>query len=121
MGALGKKLRTIEGGILAFCCPGCEECHGVSVSGDHPVWGWNGSVDAPTFTPSILVRSGHYAPNGVTNSCWCTYDAEHPDHPSGFKCMVCHSFVTDGKIQFLSDSTHKLSGQTVEIPDWDTW
>jgi hypothetical protein len=26
--------------------------------------------------------------------------------------------VTDGRIQFLSDSTHKLSGQTVDLPDW---
>jgi len=30
----------------------------------------------------------------------------------------CHSFVRDGMIQFLSDSWHKLKGQTVEIPEW---
>ena len=30
---------------------------------------------------------------------------------------ICHSFVVDGKIKFLSDSTHKLSGQTVELPE----
>jgi hypothetical protein len=29
----------------------------------------------------------------------------------------CHSFVTNGKIQFLADCTHKLAGQTVELPD----
>ena len=28
----------------------------------------------------------------------------------------CHSFVTDGRIQFLSDSTHVLAGQTVDLP-----
>ena len=27
----------------------------------------------------------------------------------------CHSFVTDGKIRFLGDSTHKLKGQTVPL------
>jgi hypothetical protein len=30
---------------------------------------------------------------------------------------VCHSFVTDGRIQFLSDCTHELAGQTVDLPD----
>jgi hypothetical protein len=29
----------------------------------------------------------------------------------------CHSFVTDGRIQFLSDSTHALAGQTVDLPE----
>jgi hypothetical protein len=33
--------------------------------------------------------------------------------------MVCHSFVRDGRIEFLSDSTHHLSGQTVELPEVD--
>jgi len=103
---------------VAFHCPGCEEGHMLNIAGDHPVWGWNGSLEAPTFTPSILVRSGHYA-KSEPGPCWCTYNAEHPDNPSGFKCHVCHSFVTDGKIQFLSDSTHKLAGQTVDLLDWD--
>jgi hypothetical protein len=69
--------------------------HGIPVRGNtHPVWGWNGSVDAPTFTPSILI---HY---------------QGGDNP-----MVCHSFVTDGRIQFLGDCTHALAGQTVELPE----
>jgi hypothetical protein len=33
----------------------------------------------------------------------------------------CHSFVTDGKIEFLNDSTHKLAGQTVPLPDMPDW
>jgi len=32
--------------------------------------------------------------------------------------VVCHSFVTDGRIQFLGDCTHTLAGQTVDLPDW---
>lgn len=28
----------------------------------------------------------------------------------------CHSFVTDGRIQFLTDSWHSLKGQTVDLP-----
>ena len=30
---------------------------------------------------------------------------------------VCHSFITDGRIQFLGDCTHELKGQTVELPE----
>jgi hypothetical protein len=31
---------------------------------------------------------------------------------------VCHSFVVDGRMQFLSDCTHVMAGQTVDIPVW---
>jgi hypothetical protein len=27
--------------------------------------------------------------------------------------------VVAGRIQFLTDSTHRLAGQTVAIPDWE--
>jgi hypothetical protein len=32
--------------------------------------------------------------------------------------IVCHSFVTDGRIQFLDDSTHELAGETADLPEW---
>ena len=31
---------------------------------------------------------------------------------------VCHTFVTDGRIQYLGDCTHALAGQTVDMIDW---
>ena len=31
----------------------------------------------------------------------------------------CHSFVKDGRIQFLLDCYHRLKGQTIELPDID--
>jgi hypothetical protein len=79
-------------GVHHFCfnCPGCKCTHVIDV----PRWTWNSSMDAPTFTPSLLCN---------------------PDHPPS----RCHSFITDGKIQFLGDSYHSLAGQTVELPDWD--
>jgi hypothetical protein len=83
-----------------------------------PAWTWNNDPVKPTFTPSVLVRSGHYMPEHVGPDCWCTYNAARPDDPSSFKCSVCHSFVTDGNIQFLSDCTHALAGQTVPLPEW---
>lgn len=102
MSALSKILRSVEGGRIMFRCPGCEASgmgfgHVVTVDPPPgytgPVWGYNRNPDSPTITPSIL----------------CT---RRPDE-------VCHSFVTDGRIQYLSDCTHALAGQTVDIPPWD--
>jgi hypothetical protein len=81
---------------VAFWCPGCDEPHliptkGAVLSATNVNWGWNGSLEAPTFTPSIF-----YTDPGSR----------------------CHSLVTDGRIQFLGDSDHHLAGQTVELPDW---
>lgn len=121
MAAISKKLRSVQGGRLMFWCPGCDEAHMVAVGeGDGPRWGYNGNPDAPTFTPSVLIRSGHYVPgHREGQSCWCTYNRRVPDAPAPFRCYVCHSFVTDGRIQFLGDSTHALAGQTVDLPDFD--
>lgn len=113
-------LRTGEGGQLLFWCPGCNCEHQVYV-GDGPGtrWGFNGDYERPTFTPSVLIQSGHYAPGHKAGSCWCTYNAQRPDNPSPFKCYVCHSFVKNGQIQFLGDCTHALAGQTVPLKPVD--
>ena len=96
-----------------FKCPGCGDTHVIRVSGPK-AWGFNGSVERPTFTPSLLVRTGHFVTPG---ECWCNYDKAHPDDASGFACYRCHSFITDGRIQFLGDCTHALAGQTVDLPE----
>lgn len=109
---------TAPGRRVHFHCPGCEEVHGVTV--DTPDgWGWNGDLERPTFTPSLLLTSGHYIDGWTGPDCWCTYAEKHPEHGAvSFRCRRCHSFVTDGRIQFLSDSTHALAGQTVDLPPW---
>ena len=111
MGAISTTLRSVEGRRLAFWCPGCDEKHVVHVGdGPGPRWGWNGNVDRPTFTPSVLVT-------GVE----LMTDAEHDAYMRGEGLpparLRCHSFVTDGHIQFLSDCTHAMAGQTVPLPD----
>lgn len=109
--------RDNEANRVSFWCPGCGEFHTLNIGPGSPSWKFNGDYDKPTFQPSVLIRSGHFVAGhkpGV-DSCWCTYNAEHPDDPSPYTCTACHSFVTDGNIQFLSDSTHKLSGQTVPL------
>jgi hypothetical protein len=72
-------------GFLIFC-PACRSGHVFDSR-----WQFNGSLELPTFTPSMMV-------NG--------------DDPKG----RCHSYVTNGQIQFLQDSAHRLSGQTVDLP-----
>lgn len=109
------------GQIASFFCPGCKSFHTLNVSGEsRPGWGFNGNIEKPTFTPSVLVKSGHYASGHKPgDECWCTYYAEHPDEDrDGFECGICHSFVTDGRIQFLGDCTHELAGQTVDLPEY---
>ena len=110
MAALGTKLRTMEGHHVGFWCPGCDEMHIVRVAPHPHAWGFNGNGDAPTFTPSVLVQ-------GTKRMT----DDEHARAMAGEELnlpkTVCHSFVTDGCIQFLSDCTHALAGQTVPLPD----
>lgn len=111
MAAFGSKLRTLEGGRVMFFCPGCKTGHQVRVDPAFgPVWGFNGNGDAPTFTPSVLCSGTE----PIT-------DEEHARIMGGEKVTprpkICHSFVTDGRIQFLGDCTHALAGQTVDLPN----
>lgn len=102
MSALSKFLRKADGGLLSWWCPGCDSPHQVAVgAGDGPRWGWNGNAEAPTFTPSVLVT--YPGPDAGQN---------------GAPPAVCHSFVVDGMMQMLGDSTHSLAGKTVPIPEW---
>lgn len=110
-------VRLVDPGRAGFWCPGCAQMHVIPVALVHNPganWGWNGSMEAPTFTPSILVRTGHHVPGWQGPNCWC--NSKDPDGEDwGFGCGICHSFVTDGQIQFLGDCTHALAGQTVPL------
>jgi|SRR5215472_14171545 len=76
----------LDGAGYKVYCPGCQAPHIYDSR-----WQFNGSLELPTFTPSMSIDRGN----------------------SGVRC---HSFVNNGRFQFLSDSTHRLSGQTVDIP-----
>lgn len=105
---------------LRFFCPGCQENHVVSVHGEgRPNWTFNGDLERPTLSPSILVTTGHYVPGHRAGApCWCsTKDRVGEDWD--FSCGVCHSFVRDGRIEFLNDCTHALAGQTVDLRTLD--
>ena len=74
----------------AFFCPGCGFAHWFKTHGGG--WTWNGDRERPTISPSVLAWADAFR---------------------------CHSFVTDGRIRFLDDCTHKLRGQTVDLPEFD--
>lgn len=103
MTPLGSKLVTQESGYTMFRCPACKTPHALSIAPGG--WGFNGDGDRPTFTPSVLVT--HAAVPGAG-----------PGFEEYLTTRACHSFVTDGRIQFLADCTHALAGQTVDLPDW---
>jgi len=85
-------------------CPACEaddkgSCHLFYLKlGEGPGWTFNGDYEKPTFSPSMKATA--------------TYGPEKTPH-------CCHSFVRDGKIQYLGDCTHEMAGQTVELPVFD--
>ena len=99
-----------DGQRVLFRCPGCEDNHQISVG----TWTWNGDLERPTFSPSVLVRGNQWPKDEFPEY----YKPAHAKVKPG-EDTVCHSFVTDGRIQFLSDSTHTLAGQTVDLPDWE--
>lgn len=87
-------------------------------AGEGPRWTFNGNEAAPTFDPSLLVRSGHFGrADPRPGNCYCDAEARGIDC-FGQTCGICHSFVRAGMIEFLSDSTHDLAGQTVPLPDY---
>lgn len=70
---------------------GCEHAFGLESEKGHHTF--NGSLYNPTVNPSLLENSV-------------------PE-------KVCHSYIYEGKIKYLSDCFHHLAGQTIELPDID--
>lgn len=80
--------------VYAFRCLGCKgRFHEVRLEGPY-AWMWNRSMDKPSIMPSI--KTTYWEDGGGS----------------------CHSYIKDGKIQYLNDSCHELKGQTIELPDW---
>lgn len=177
-------------GWLVFC-PACgcghqfnDAAHPASPQGAR--WTMSGTLQCPTFSPSMLVRypRGHTAPETyqriphlgqrerVGDESWYDTMPVLWKHPPGsgvlpnhgiriplelvgndrsvpftleaicakigivatfdalddrvrqwreakFPPYVCHSFVRNGRIEYLGDCTHHLKGQTVDLPDMD--
>lgn len=92
---------------LFLWCPGCPaydgepgQLHRLIVGNGTPLWSWDGNLEAPTVSPSLLVTS--------------SWGPEHIERR-------CHSFIVNGQWQFLGDCTHALAGQTVDLPPLPDW
>lgn len=92
---------------VVFWCPGCKLTHPyrivkpgrseaeVRAIFPNGCWTWNGDLEKPTFTPSLLCN------------------ASYPQYR-------CHLFVTAGQIRYCDDCHHDLKGKTIDmvpIPD----
>lgn len=127
------KLKRFEGPVNAgysFWCAGCKECHMIVTEAkpgySGPTWSFNGDVDRPVISPSILVTSGHHCRGFKPgDSCWCTANAEEiaaGREPYSYSCGICHTFIgysgaQPGQIVYLNDCTHALAGQTIDLPE----
>lgn len=79
-------------------CPACKSPHVFDKR-----WTFNGDYNKPTFSPSMKSSWGGTI-DPVSNRI------EVPE-------QVCHSFVRDGKIEFLNDCTHDMKNSVVELPE----
>jgi hypothetical protein len=81
-------------------------------------WGWNNDVNAPVFSPSVLVTQDQWSPPVTSEnleqwraSPWEQHKVQH----------VCHSYVgmnnaRPGQIEYLNDCTHELAGKIIDLP-----
>jgi hypothetical protein len=113
------KTIVFDEGYMQIQCPGCKHGHEISIDSDRtreagvPIWGYNGNVDKPTFTPSLLVRTGVHA--GMKRM---EDDTDEDWQRILNRSSICHSQITDGKIYYYNDTTHELKGQTIELPEY---
>lgn len=111
MEKVGSKLLRHDDYVY-FMCPGCKDYHAIKTGAGG--WSFNGDGDKPTFTPSVLVSVQTWHPP-VTNENMAVWDIEPWEQH--LVIQTCHSFVADGRIQFLSDCSHDLKDTTVDLPD----
>lgn len=107
------------GTSLWLWCPGCEDLHHVQFGGTAGnQWEFDGNTERPTLSPSLLVRAVQWPEEYALPKFGKRRDRHRKITPG--QHTICHSFVRDGQWQFLPDSTHVLTGQTVPclpIPD----
>ena len=98
-----KKLKLISKdkveSIWYFQCPGCNQEHSIN----DRIWKFNNDLERPTFSPSYLMKGYRFADVERTKS----------------EAFVCHSFITNGYIEYLNDCTHHLKGYTVELLEYE--
>jgi hypothetical protein len=90
-----------------FMCPGCKRDHAVHIAEKNSCgaqWSFNGNMEMPTFSPSLVQRIGPW-PDGSMQ------DGKNV----GGTTDVCHLILTDEICQFQTDCTHELAGKSVTL------
>ena len=110
---LSKVLKQARPFVFWHYCAGCSQRHLIPTVGAEDGftsitarWAFSGTYEAPTFSPSI----------NINIPSWTTEDGRPVP---GY---ACHYFINSGMIQYLSDCTHALAGQTLpmsEFPERD--
>jgi len=111
--------------LLQWYCEGCEHTHYINVAPENAPpstfmtatkWSFNGDLEKPTVSPSVVNFTGHYV-SGQPQPPNCRHcnDSELEGCPTS--CKRCHIFIRDGMVEFLSDCTHKLAGQIRPLKD----
>ena len=72
-------------------CVACKHAHVYEVPG----WSFNGNLEKPSFTPSLLE---FYTKPGTNQ-----------------RIITCHFFVTDGIIKYCGDCPHELNCQNLPL------
>lgn len=121
---------TDGGTRLLFWCPGCKLVHGPTIGpGEGPRWTFNDDYEKPVFYPSLRVWWDEMSPEAAARSR--AFRAEHGRYMTREEQPYdvhheCHSFIghsgaQPGQIIFLSDCTHALAGQVVDLVPfrWD--
>ena len=97
-----------SGDQLWHWCPGCEDLHAFNIgTPGRPLWSWDGNVERPTLSPSML--------------CFTVHDEDGETLPSGQRRTLCHYFLRAGVLEYCADTPHALSGKSVVLPDLPAW
>jgi hypothetical protein len=75
-----------------YWCEGCGYEHAFALRSECGHHDFNGDLNNPTVIPSLV---------------------------ENYPGRRCHSYIKNGKIQYLTDCNHTLAGQTIELPDID--
>jgi hypothetical protein len=101
-------LRRTQTG-MAHWCPACEEIHifHTKRTENGSCWRWNGNIIHPTFMPSMVIT--------------CLDPIEGKPRDRWPLVSRCHYWLKNGKLEFLTDCTHRFKGITVSLPPLPAW
>lgn len=108
-------------GLMLIMCEGCGVRHMIATK--HPEiwthnWGFNGDLEAPSFTPSVKIRWPEWI-GGEAFEEFTTFETacRTTKDPSKWKIHCCHFVITRGVIAFQGDCTHELMNHNRQLPN----